>query len=81
LVKGAWKYLYRTAGKGGKTVDFQLPTKQDKAAVLRLFDKAMKASGVPEKVALDKRGRQQGGHGWYQCRTSLGRELAYWIGS
>ena len=55
-VKGAWKYLYRAVDKEGKTVDFVLTAKRDKAAALRFFEKAMKASGVPEKVTMDKSG-------------------------
>jgi putative transposase len=55
-VKGAWKYLYRAVDKEGKTVDFLLTAKRDKAAALRFFEKAMKASGVPEKVTLDNSG-------------------------
>ena len=55
-VKGAWKYLYRVVDKEGKTVDFLLTARRDKAAALRFFDKAMKASGVPEKVTMDKSG-------------------------
>ena len=55
-VKGAWKYLYRAMDKEGKTVDFLLTAKRDKAATLRFFEKAMKASGVPEKVTMDKSG-------------------------
>jgi len=55
-VKGVWKYLYRAVDKEGKTVDFLLTVRRDKAAALRFFDKAMKASGVPEKVTLDKSG-------------------------
>ena len=55
-VKGAWKYLYRAVDKEGKTVDFLLTAKRDKAAVLRFFEKALKANGVPEKVAMDKSG-------------------------
>lgn len=46
-VKGAWKYLYRA-------VDFLLTARRDKAAALRFFEKAMKASGIPEKVTIDK---------------------------
>ena len=42
--------------KEGKTVDFLLTAKCDKAAALRFFEKAMKASGVPEKVTMDKSG-------------------------
>ena len=55
-VKGAWHYLYRAVDKEGKTVDFLLTARRDKAAALRFFDKAMKANGVPEKAALDKSG-------------------------
>ena len=55
-VKGAWKYLYRAVDKEGQTIDFLLTTKRDKAAALRFFDKAMKFSGVPEKITMDKRG-------------------------
>ena len=42
--------------KQGKTIDFLLTAKRDKAAALRFFDKAMQANGVPEKVTLDKSG-------------------------
>ena len=55
-VKGVWKYLYRAVDKEGKTVDFLLTARRDKAAALRFFEKAMKANGVPEKVAMDKSG-------------------------
>ena len=46
-VKGAWKYLYRERDKQRKTIDFLLTARRDKAAALRLFEKAMRASGVP----------------------------------
>ena len=55
-VKGVCKYLYRAVDKQGKTVDFLLTAKRDKAAAMRFFDKAMQASGVPEKVTMDKSG-------------------------
>ncbi|MDB5744308.1 MAG: family transposase [Polaromonas sp.] len=55
-VKGAWKYLYRAVDKEGKTVDFLLTARRDKAAALRFFEKAVNASGAPEKVTLDKSG-------------------------
>ena len=48
--------LYRAVDKEGKTVDFLLTARPGKAAALRLFDKAMKANGLPEKAALDKSG-------------------------
>jgi putative transposase len=55
-VKGVWKYLYRAVDKEGKTVDFLLTAQRDKAAAMRFFDKAAQASGVPEKVTMDKSG-------------------------
>ena len=55
-VKGAWKYLYRAVDRNGKTIDFLLMAKRDKAAAKRFFDKAMQANGVPEKVTMDKSG-------------------------
>ena len=55
-VKGVWKYLYRAVDKAGKTVDFLLTARRDRAAALRFFDKAMKASGAPEKITMDKSG-------------------------
>ena len=55
-VKGVWKYLYRAVDKQGKTVDFLLTAKRDRAAAKRLFDKAMTANGAPDKVAMDTSG-------------------------
>ena len=55
-VKGAWKYLYRAVDRDGKTIDFLLTAKRDKAAAKRFFDKAMQTNGVPEKVTMDKSG-------------------------
>ena len=40
----------------GETVDFLLTAQRDKAAAMRYFVKAMKASGVFEKAAMDKSG-------------------------
>ncbi len=56
LVKGVWKYLYRAADKASKTTDFLLTAKRDKKAVMRFFEKAIKANGVTEKVTMDKSG-------------------------
>jgi len=41
---------------GGQAIDFLLTAKRDKAAALLFFDKAMKASGTPEKVMMNKTG-------------------------
>ena len=54
--KGTWKYLYRAVDRDGKTIDFLLTAKRDKAAAKRFLDKAMQANGMPEKVAMDKTG-------------------------
>ena len=53
-VKGVWKYLYRAVDKQGKTVDFLLAPKRDKAAAMRFFDKAMQANDVPENVTMER---------------------------
>jgi putative transposase len=53
-VKGAWKYFYRAVDKEGKTVDFLLTAKRDKAAAMRFFDQAMRNHNGPEKVTMDK---------------------------
>jgi putative transposase len=55
-VKGVWKYLYRAVDKDGKTIDFLLTAKRDKAAAMRFFDKAIQANGIPEKITMDKSG-------------------------
>ena len=55
-VKGTWKYLYCAVDKEGQTVDFLLTAQRDKAAAMRLFDKAMEHNAVPDKVAMDQSG-------------------------
>ena len=55
-INGQWKYLYRAIDKSGKTIDFLLSAKRDKAAALRFFEKAILDNGLPEKVAMDKSG-------------------------
>jgi len=40
----------------GKTVDFLLTAKRDKAAALHFFEKAMRNNDVPDKVTMDKSG-------------------------
>ena len=52
----AWKFRYRAVDKKGKTVDFLLTAKRDKAAAMRFFDHAMRDNAVPEKVTMDKSG-------------------------
>ena len=55
-VNGDWKYLYCAVDKEGKTVDFLLTVKRDKATARRFFDKAKHDDGTPEKVTMDKSG-------------------------
>lgn len=55
-VESAWKYLYRAVDKSGRTIDFLLTAKRDKAAAKRFFEQAIDLSGTPEKVAIDKSG-------------------------
>jgi putative transposase len=55
-VKGAWKYLYRAVDKAGATVDFLLTAKRDRKAALRFLRKAIKGSGTPQKITIDKSG-------------------------
>src|ERR1035437_5057225 len=55
-VRGQWKYLYRAVDKEGKTIDFLLRAKRDKAAATRFFKKAMRQNGDPEKITMDKSG-------------------------
>ena len=40
----------RAYDKAGKTVDFLLTAKRDKAAAMRFFEKAIQANDVPQKV-------------------------------
>ncbi len=52
-VKGKWTYLYRAVDKQGRTVDFLLSEKRDKAAAKRFFTRAIGNNGAPEKITLD----------------------------
>ncbi len=53
-VKGKWVYLYRAVDKLGQTVDFHLSKHRDGASAKRFFQKAIRSSGKPEKVNIDK---------------------------
>ena len=54
-VKGIYKYRHRAVDRQSKTDDFLLAAKRDMAAAKCFFDKAMAASGTPDKVAMDRR--------------------------
>ena len=53
-IKGEWCYLYRAVDKSGKTIDFMLSNKRDKAAAKRFFDQAIGLNKRPEKITIDK---------------------------
>ena len=55
-IKGEWNYLYRAVDKQGDTIDFLLTQKRDEVAARAFFNKAISASGLPEKVTIDKSG-------------------------
>ncbi len=55
-VKGVWHYLYRAVDKIGQTIDFYLSKRRDAASAKRFFQKAIRSSGKPEKVNIDKSG-------------------------
>ena len=55
-VKWIWKYLYRAVYKEGKTVDFLITARRNKAAAMRFFDKAILSNGLHEKVTMGKSG-------------------------
>jgi len=49
-VKGKWTYDYRAVDKTGKTLDFMLSERRDKAAARRFFKRAIGTNGVPDRV-------------------------------
>jgi putative transposase len=55
-VKGTWKYYYRAVDKQVNTVDFLLTAKRDTKAALRYLTKAIKRSGKPGLININKSG-------------------------
>ena len=60
-VKGKWTYLYRAIDKKGKTLDFMLSERRDKAAATAFFVKAIGNNGWPDKVVIDMSGSNTAG--------------------
>jgi len=60
-IKGIWHYFYRAIDKEGDTIDFMLSKKRDEAAAKAFFVKAIRSSGLPEKVTIDKSGANNAG--------------------
>ena len=60
-VKGKWMYLYRAIDKHGKTLDFMLSRRRDKAAARLFFRRTIETNGVPSRVVIDKSGANLAG--------------------
>ncbi len=60
-VKGEWVYLYRAIDKHGKTLDFMLSERRNKAAATKFFARALEVIGLPRKVVIDKSGANTAG--------------------
>lgn len=69
-VKGKWVYYYRAVDKEGQTIDFYLSKTRDTKAALTFFEKAIKSSGLPEKVNMDKSGANLAGLQHVNCELS-----------
>jgi putative transposase len=48
-VRGQWMYLYRAVDNEGKTIDFLLRAKRDRAAAVMFFEKAMRQTVILRK--------------------------------
>ena len=60
-IKGVWNYLYRAVDKEGDTIDFMLSKHRDAASAKAFFTKAIRSSGLPKKITLDKSGANKVG--------------------
>lgn len=60
-VKGEWTYLYRAVDKHGRTLDFMLSRKRNKAAATKFFARALEVNGLPRKIVIDKSGANTAG--------------------
>ncbi len=60
-VKGEWVYLYRAIDKFGKTLDFMLSKRRNKAAATKFFARAFEANGLSRKIVIGKRGANTAG--------------------
>ena len=62
-VKGDWVYLYRAIDKHGKTLDFMLSERRNKATATKFFARALEVNGLPRKIVIDKSGASTAGIG------------------
>lgn len=52
-VRGQWRYLYRSIGSNGDTVEFWFSERRNLAAATRFLRKALKWHGRPERIVID----------------------------
>jgi transposase-like protein len=55
-IKGQWKSLDRAVDQEGQTIDFLLTAHRAKKAARRVFKKALRPQGLPEKIMIDQSG-------------------------
>jgi len=55
-IKGKWRYLYRAIDKFGKTIEFMMTRKRDKAAAKAFFRKAFRHNRLLYRINIDKSG-------------------------
>ncbi len=60
-VKDKWVYLCRAIDKHGKTLDFMLSERRNKAAATKFFALALEVNGLPRKIVIDKSGADTAG--------------------
>ena len=60
-VKGRWTYYYRAVDNTGKTLDFMLSKRRNKAAARRFFKRTIGTNGVPDRAVIDKSGANLAG--------------------
>jgi putative transposase len=52
-VKGKWTYYYRAVNNTGKTLNFMLSERRDKAAARRYCKRAIGTNGVPDRIDIN----------------------------
>jgi putative transposase len=54
-------YLYRAVDKHGKTLDFMLSKRRNKAAATKFFARALEVNGLPRQIVIDRSGANTAG--------------------
>jgi putative transposase len=70
-VKGEWiylyLYLYLAVDKLGKTLDFMLSKRRNKAAATKFFARALEVNGLPRKIVIDRSAANTAGINAIDC--------------